>query len=121
MLKELFRAKSDVEIPWDSFTRTFRPVLKRASRGFRQRYGRTLDVGSPVRVAAERADLIRVPIEVRGGEREYAVATLLISGGLKVHYDEHLLEQIAKAALAAAEAHPTEPPPNPGALVLAYP
>lgn len=117
----MFRNKSDVEIPWDSFVRTMEPVLRRSSRGFRQRYGRTIALGSPARVATEKGDIIRIPIEVRGGEREYAVATVLITGELKRFYDEHRLEEIAKAVVAAAEQHATEPPARPGSLVLNYP
>lgn len=113
--------KSDVEIPWDSFVRAMEPVLRRVSRGFRHRYRRTLALGSPARVGTDRGEAIRVPIEVRGGDREYAVATLYINGGLKRFYDENRLEQIAQEAVAAAQQHPTEPPPKPGQLVLTYP
>jgi hypothetical protein len=117
----MFRNKSDAETPWDSFVHTMDPVLKRVARGFRQRYGRTLALGSAVRVNTDSGEVIRIPIEVRGGEREYAVATVVINGALKRHYDEGRLEAIAKAALAAAEEHPTAPPPKPGGLVLRYP
>lgn len=117
----MFRNKSDVETPWDSFVTTMNPVLKRVSRGLRQRYNRTLALGSAARVDTNGGEVIRIPIEVRGGEREYAVATLLITTALKRHYDVGRLEDIAKAALAAAEEYPTEPPAKPGQLVLSYP
>ncbi len=113
--------KSDVEIPWDSFVHAMQPVLKRVSRRLRQRHGRTLAVGSPVRVSTERGDAIRFPIEVRGGDPEYAVATVFINGGLKRFYDDNRLEEIARAAAAEAERHPTAPPPKPGSLRLDYP
>jgi hypothetical protein len=119
--ERMFRNKSDVEIPWDSFVRSMEPILKRVSRGFRQRHHRTLALGSPARVSTDRGDVIRLPIEVRGGEREYAVATVLITSELKRFYDETRLEQIAREAVAAAEEHPTEPPAKPGRLVLEYP
>lgn len=117
----MFRTKSDVEIPWDSFVRTMQPILQRVSRRLRQQYGRTLALGSPARVSTERGDAIRFPIELHGGEREYAVATVYITGGLKRFYDEHRLEAIAREAAAVAEQYPTAPPPKPGQLVLEYP
>ena len=113
--------KSDVEIPWDSFVKAMEPTLRRVSRPLRQRYNRTLGLGSPTRVNSERGDAIRVPIEVRGGDREYAVATLYINGDLKRFYDDGRLNQIARDALTVAMEHPTEPPAKPGQLVLNYP
>ena len=113
--------KSPDEVPWDSFVRAMEPVLRRVSRRFRQQYNRTLGIGSPTRVSTERGDAIRFPIEVRGGDREYAVATVYVNGGLKRFYDEGRLEQIAREAAAAAEQYPTQPPPKPGALTLTYP
>lgn len=113
--------KSDVEIPWDSFVRSMEPVLNRLSRGLRQRYDRTLALGSPARVNTDRGDVIRFPIEVRGGEREYSVATVYINNELKRFYDEGRLEQIARQALQVAEQYPVNPPPKPGQLVLNYP
>lgn len=113
--------QSDVEVPWSSFVRALEPVLNRVSRRFRQRYRRTLAIGSPARVSTPRGDAIRFPIEVKGGDREYAVATVYVNGGLKRYYDEGRLEQIARQAAAAAEEHPTQPPPKPGQLVLDYP
>lgn len=117
----MFRNKSDVEIPWDSFVRTFDPVLKRVSRRFRQRYGRTLAMGAATRTYTDQGEVVRFPIEVRGGETEYAVATVLVTGALKRHYDETRIEQIAREAAAEAERYPTSPPPKPGRLVLTYP
>ena len=113
--------KSDDEIPWDSFVRAMEPVLKRSSRRFRQRYHRTLELGSPTRVSTDRGEAIRFPIEVRGGDREYAVATVYLNGPLSRFYDDNRLQQIARAATEAAEQYPAEPPPKPGQLVLTYP
>ena len=53
--------------------------------------------------------------------REYAIATVMVTGNLGRFYDETRLEVIARQAAAAAEEHPTEPPPRPGRLVLTYP
>ncbi len=113
--------KSPDEVPWNSLLRTLEPALKRISRRFRQQHRRTLAVGSPARVASERGDAIRFPIEVHGGDREYAVATVYVYGGLKRFYDEGRLEQIARDAMTEAEKYPTEPPAKPGALILNYP
>ncbi len=113
--------KSDVEIPWDSFVHTMEPILNRVSRRFRNRYKRRLTLGSPVRVSTPKGESVRFPIEVRGGDREYSVATIYINTGLQRFYDENRLEDLAKAATAEAEKYPTEPPPKPGNLVLTYP
>lgn len=113
--------KSDEESPWDHFVRALEPVLHRTSRRFRQKYHRTLALGSAARVDTERGEAIRFPIEVRGGDREYAVATVYVTGGLGRFYDANRLEEIAKQATGAAEQYPAEPPPKPGALVLSYP
>ncbi len=113
--------KSDAEVPWDSFVRAMDPVLQRAARGFRIRHKRALALGSPARVSTPAGDVIRFPIEVRGGEREYAVATVFVKGELKRFYDETRLEQIAREAVEEAEKHPLTPPAKPGSLVLNYP
>ncbi len=113
--------KSDAEVPWDSFVRAMNPVLKRAGRGFRLRHQRSLALGSPVRVNTPAGDVIRFPIEVRGGEREYAVATVMVRGELKRFYDETRLEDIAREVAAEAEKYPLTPPVKPGDLVLHYP
>ena len=115
------RIKSIDEAPWDAFNRTMGAALKRASGGLRRRTGRSLVVGSPVRVASAGGDIVRFPIELHGGEREYAVATVLVTAHLKQHYDEHRLDQIAREATTSAEAHISEPPAKPGSLVLTYP
>jgi hypothetical protein len=116
----MFRNKSVDEMPWDSFVHAMEPTLKRLSRPLRQRYGRWLALGSPVRVSTDRGEAVRFPIEVRGGDREYAVATVYVYG-LARFYNEPRLEEIARAAVTAALEHPTAPPPRPGDLVLTYP
>jgi len=117
----MFRNKSDVETPWDSFVRAMNPILHRVSRRYRQQYGRRLEMGAATRVATANGDQVRFPIEVRGSDREFAVATVLITNDLKRFYDEGRIEQIARAAVAAAEEYATTPPAKPGSLVLTYP
>ncbi len=113
--------KSDVEIPWDAFVNAFEPVLKRTSGSFRRQYQRDLALGSATRINTPAGDAVRFPIAVRGGEREYAVATVLVTGELKSRYDPHKLEMIARAATDEAEKYPTTPPEKPGSLHLTYP
>lgn len=113
--------KSEQEEPWQRFEKTMGPVLDKASRRFRGQYGRTLAMGGATRLATAEGDVIRFPIEVRGGDREYAVATVLLSGSARRFYDKGRLEQIARAAVQAAEQYHLEPPAKPGDLVLTYP
>jgi hypothetical protein len=117
----VFRNKSDVETPWDSFVRAMEPILNRVSRRFRQQHGRRLAMGAATRIDTPDGDAVRFPIEVRGGDQQYAVATVLITGQLKRFYDEGILERIARDAVAEADKYPTSPPPKPGQVVLRYP
>lgn len=113
--------KSETEIPWDSFVKAMEPILKRASRRFRSRHKRELILGSPVIAGTQSGQAIRFPIEVRGGDREYSVATVYITRGYGQHYDDNRLEDIAKTVAAEAEKYGAEPPAKPGQLVLTYP
>jgi hypothetical protein len=58
---------------------------------------------------------------VRGGDVEYAVATVMITSPLQRWYDDGRLEAIAREAVNVAEEHPASPPPKPGARILTYP
>jgi len=112
--------KSRDEEPWDRFCQRMDRALQAASADYRRRHQRSLMLGSPVKVAGEGGDLIRAPIEVRGGRREYAFAYLqakLADGKL----DQRRLDAIARDAARAAEPYATEPPAKPGDVLLTYP
>ena len=113
--------KSDVEAPWDSFTRHMEPVLARVSRPLRQQHRRWLSMGGATRLSGPDQDVFRFPVELRGGDREYAVATVFVLEPRKKFYDASRMEAIALAALEQAEQHLSAPPPTPGALELRYP
>lgn len=117
----MFRNKSVEETPWDNFVRAMDPILNRVSRRYRQRSGRRLALGAATRVSTPNGDNVRFPIIVRGGDREFAVATVLVTVELKKFYDEGRMEQIARTAVEAAEAAGTEMPAKPGSLLLTYP
>lgn len=117
----MFRNKSAEETPWDNFVRTMDPILNRVSRRYRQSTGRRLALGAATRVNSTSGDSVRFPIIVRGGDREFAVATVLVTSELKKFYDEGRMEQIARSAVAAAEEAGTEMPAKPGSLLLTYP
>ncbi len=112
--------KSRDEEPWDRFCRRMDRALQSASADFSRRHERWLRLGSPVKVAAEGGDVIRAPIEVRGGRREYAIAYLHVKQP-DGRVDERRLDAIAREATQAAEPYATEPPAKPGEVVLSYP
>ncbi len=112
--------KSPTEEPWDRFCQQMDRALRSASADFSRRHERSLRLGSPVKVPAGEEDAIRVPIEVRGGRREYAVA-YLEAKRLDGKLDRRRLDTIAREAAQAAEPYATEPPAKPGDVLLTYP
>ena len=118
MALSIFKSRS--EEPWDRFSHRMNRALETASAAFRQRHRRELRLGSPVKVSGTDADIIRAPIEVCGGTREYAIA-YLEAKGLDGKLDDRRLEAIARAAAEAAEPYAERPPDKPGDVVLTYP
>ena len=112
--------KSPDEEPWDRFCRKMDGALQAASADFSRRHERWLRLGSPVKVSDEGGDVIRAPIEVRGGRREYAIAYLHVKEG-DGKVDPRRLEAIAREAAQTAEPYATEPPAKPGEVLLTYP
>lgn len=112
--------KSPNEEPWDRFSHRMRRALDAASVEFRDRHQRHLALGSPVKVAADGGDLIRVPIEVRGGPSQYAIAYLHVTR-MDAKDDNRRMEAVAQEAVRAAEPYAAEPPAKPGQLMISYP
>jgi hypothetical protein len=112
--------KSTDEVPWDRFSNRLARILRSESGGFTRRHHRTVALGSPVKITEAGSDLIRIPLEVRGGPREYAIAYLHVRH-MDNKLDERRLQSIVEEAIRAADAHPASPPADPGALVLTYP
>lgn len=112
--------KSPTEEPWDRFSNRMNRALRAAAGDFSRRHNRSIGLGSPVRVAEPDGDVIRAPIEVRGGPREYAVAYLHVKdlGGKP---DPRRIDAIARAAVQAAEPYAETPPAKPGETMLTYP
>jgi hypothetical protein len=112
--------KSPNEEPWDRFSHRMNRALDSASVELKNRHQRRLQLGSPVKMPGEAADVIRVPIEMRGGTREYAVAYLDIND-LRGNPDQRRLETIAREAVQAALPYAHTPPEKPGDVLLTYP
>lgn len=112
--------KSSTEEPWDRFCHTMGRALDAASAEFRGRHNRRLALGSPVKVGEEGGDITRVPVEVRGGAREYAIAYLHVKS-LAGKSDARRMAAVAQEAVRAAEPYAAEPPAKPGRLVITYP
>jgi|GEM_PF-2138552 len=112
--------KSNDELPWDRFTAYFSRLLRSESGDFTRRHQRTVALGSAVKITDAGSDTIRVPVEVRGGTREYAVAYLHIRH-LADKLDRARLQSLVEEAVRVADAHPTTPPRIPGDVVLTYP
>lgn len=112
--------KSPNEEPWDRFSHRMNRALEAASVELKQKHQRRLQLGSPVKMPGDTADLIRVPIEVRGGAPEYAIAYLEIDelGG---RADQRKLETIAMDAVQAALPYAQAPPEKPGDILFRYP
>jgi hypothetical protein len=111
--------KSVQEEPWDKFSHRLDRAIQSASGEFRRVHNRRVALGSPVRVTEGGADLIRLPVEVRGGTPEYAVAYINIQDVNRV--DERRVQEVANEAVRQAAAHPDTPPPKPGDVQLSYP
>jgi hypothetical protein len=111
--------KSPVEEPWDRFSTKVNRALESASLELRARYQRHLRLGSPVKISEDQGDMIRVPIEVRGGTRQYAVAYLEVHN-LRGQPDERRIEAIARDAALAALPYAQTPPEKPGDVVFRY-
>ena len=112
--------KSPDEEPWDRFCNRMERALAAASGEFRRRHDRQIALGSPVKLAEAGEDVIRAPIEVRGGPREYSVAYLHVKN-VEGRLDERRLASIAQEAVRAAEPYAEAPPEKPGQTVLTYP
>ena len=112
--------KSPDEEPWDRFSHQMNRALASASGDFQRRYNRTVRLGSPVKVAEAGGDVIRVPVEVRGGAREYSVAYLHVKE-IPKRLDGSRIQAIARDAVKAAEPFGETPPAKPGETVLTYP
>lgn len=112
--------KSANETPWDRFSHAMDHALTGASGEFRRQHHRRLALGSPVRIAEAGGDVVRLPIEVRGGVREYAIAYLHVVD-VREKPNSARLQEIARDAVQAAEPFAESPPAKPGETVLRYP
>jgi hypothetical protein len=113
----IFKAKA--EEPWDRFSHAMNRALDAASVELRNRHGRQLRLGSPVLMSDATGDLIRAPVELRGGQREFSVLYLEIRDPGKT--DGRRMEAIARQAVEAAQPYVETPPDKPGAIVVSYP
>jgi hypothetical protein len=112
--------KSPTEEPWERFSQAIARALADASGDFERRYDRRIALGSPVKISEAGGDMIRVPIEVRGGTPEYAVA-YLHAKGINGWLNHDRIRRIAEEAVAAAAPYGTTPPRVPGETVITYP
>lgn len=112
--------KSRTEETWDRFSHAMNSALADASAQFIRDHNRRIALGSPVKVAEDGGDIIRVPIEVRGGVPQYAVAYLIVKD-INRPLNRERIRQIAEEAVRIAEPYATTPPKEPGAAVLTYP
>lgn len=112
--------KSISETPWDVFSQAMSKALASAGADFARRHDRTLGLGSPVKLSEAGGDIIRLPIEVRGGRREYAIAYLHIKG-VERKPDAARVRALAEEAVRIAEPYALTPPEKPGQVVLNYP
>ena len=113
--------KSRQEAPWDRFSRGMDRALDSASSAFKRRHNRHLRLGSPVKLPGGDDDIIRVPIEVRGGPYEYAIAYVEARGSDLEKADTRRMDAIAREAAQAAEPYLDKRPEKPGEVVLHYP
>ena len=113
--------KSKQEEPWDRFHQRMGRALESASGGFRRQRGRYLYLGSPVKLGTAEGDIIRAPIEVRGGTDEYAIAYVHARAAELGKADARRMETIAREAAQAAEPHLEQRPEKPGEVVFSYP
>ncbi|MGE0538641.1 MAG: hypothetical protein AB7R89_00475 [Dehalococcoidia bacterium] len=112
--------KSPNEEPWDQFSHRMNRALEAASVELKQKHQRRLQLGSPVKMPGDPADVVRVPIEVRGGAHQYAIAYLDIDA-LGGRTDQRKLEAIAMDAVQAALPYAQTPPAKPGSILFRYP
>jgi hypothetical protein len=112
--------KSPNEEPWDRFSHRMNRALEAASVELKQKHQRRLQLGSAVKMPGDTADVIRVPIEVRGGAHQYAIGYLDIDE-LRGRTDQRRLEAIAMDAAQAALPYAQTPPANPGSILFRYP
>lgn len=111
--------KSKTEASWERFATGMNRALHAASVELRGKHQRHLQLGSPVRIGGETADIIRAPIEVRGGRHEYAIAYLEATSIDKT--DGRRQGAIAREAADAAMPYAERAPEKPGAVVFRYP
>ena len=113
--------KSPTETPWDRFSHRMDRALDSASSAFKARHQRHLRLGSPVKMPGGDDDIIRVPIEVRGGPYEYAIAYLEAHSSDLEKSDSRRMDAIAREAAQAAEPYLDRRPEKPGEVVFRYP
>lgn len=112
--------KSPNETPWDRFSHRMSDALTAASVELRTKHKRRLALGSPVKLGTDQGDLVRVPIIVSGGAREYAIAYLTVAN-LSERPDHRRLERIAMEAVVAALPYVNSAPAKPGDVLYTYP
>ena len=112
--------KSATETPWDSFTKEMNRTLRSVSHDLLLRHNRRIALGSPVKLAEADGDVVRMPVEVRGGPREYSVAFLHVQDVGKKP-DARRMQAIAREIVSIAEPYITTPPAKPNQAVVTYP
>jgi hypothetical protein len=113
---------SPQETPWDRFSKQMNTALRSASAQFAMKTKRRIALGSPVKISEAGGDLIRVPIEMKGGNREFSVAYLHVkSPEIDGVLNNGRLNDIARAAVQASEPYVDRMPDKPIDVVLTYP
>lgn len=112
--------KSATETPWESFTKEMNRTLRSVSHDLLSRHNRRITLGSPVKLSGTEGDVVRMPVEVRGGPREYSVAFLHVNG-VNRKLDSHRMQAIAREIVSIAEPFITTPPAKPNQAVITYP
>jgi hypothetical protein len=113
--------KSKQEEPWDRFSHRMDRALDSAASVFRAHHNRDLHLGSPVKLPGAESDIIRAPIEVRGGPYEYAIAYLEVADSDLEKSDARRMDTIAREAAQAAEPYLDKRPDKPGDVLFRYP
>src|SRR5215213_9630929 len=112
--------KSPTEEPWDRFARRMNRALDSASVELKGKHQRYLRLGSPVKLGDDAGDIVRAPIEVRGGNHEYAIAYLQIAD-VAHRPTQRRLEAIAFDAAQAAMPYAAAAPDKPADVLFSYP
>jgi hypothetical protein len=112
--------KSKTETPWDNFTHAMNRALRSVGHDFLLRHNRRITLGSPVLMAETEARTVRIPVEVRGGPRQYSVAFLNVRDVDKKP-NSRRIQELARELVRIAEPYATTPPAKPNQVVLTYP